>query len=132
MKKKAKQISLILFVVFSLMGCGSKSTDGEKVQDNSEKIKKIQIQFQNEYVECTDTEEIAYIENIFHKDNLKVKKNEDKKGWIYKFVLYSEKDEVVKEAVIINENEVKIEDKCYTCESIDLTKLDEITGIDRN
>lgn len=94
-------------------------------------ISKIEIQYKDKIVECSDKEQINEITSMFEEENLSLIEKEEGKGWIYKIIYHNENDNTMKKLIITNENTVKIDDMIYECNTISLDKLDNISGIDR-
>lgn len=129
MKKSIIWLLLTLFLV----GCGTESDkDVILPMVNNEDTIKITIQFQDEYADITDKDDIEQIIQMF-SDN---KENDDEqlkggKGWIYNLSFYDKKDNEIALVSILDENNVRFEEKIYTCNNLSLTTIDKISGIDR-
>lgn len=99
---------------------------------NNEDTVKITIQFHDNYVDITDKDDIEQIMQMF-SDN---KGNDDEqlkgsKGWIYNLSFYDKKDNEIALVSVLDENNVRFEDKIYTCNNLSLTTIDKISEIDR-
>lgn len=125
--------NMLIFFIFSvlvsfLFGCGA-SVSNETEEGGL--ISKIEIQFKDKIVECSDKEQINEITSMFEEETLSLTENEEGKGWIYKITYHNENGDTIKTLIISNENTVKIDDTIYECNTISLDKLDDISGIDR-
>lgn len=133
MKNKMKKNITWLLLALFLVGCG---TENEKdvilpVVNNEDTVK-ITIQFHDNYVDITDKDDIEQIMQMF-SDN---KENNDEqlkgsKGWIYNLSFYDKKDNEIALVSVLDENNVRFEDKIYTCKNLSLTTIDKISEIDR-
>ncbi|MDE6254326.1 MAG: hypothetical protein K2M78_17125 [Lachnospiraceae bacterium] len=127
-----KSITWLLLALF-LVGCG---TENEKdvilpVVNNEDTVK-ITIQFHDTYVDVTDKDDIEQILQMFsdNKEN-NDEQLKDSKGWIYNLSFYDKKDNEIALVSVLDENNVRFEDKIYTCNNLSLTTIDKISEIDR-
>jgi len=126
MKKIFKLMFGVAFMALIMLGCGSKET----ILSQDKNVSKIQMQFQDNIVECTDIEQIEIVNKMFEQGKNSI--NFDGKGWIYKLTFFNENDEEIIEIIVIDESTIEVGDKIYKCNDISLEILDEVSGIDRN
>lgn len=125
-----KLVTLLLVIIF-IAGCGT-DKDNFSMLANNKEISKITIQYFDDYIDVTNKEDIEQIKKMF-SDN---KENDDEqlkdaKGWIYNLRFYDKKDNEIVLISILDENNVRFENKIYTCSSLSLTSIDEISEIKR-
>lgn len=127
-----KSITWLLLALF-LVGCGTENDkDVILPMVNDKDTVKITVQFHDNYVDVTDKDDIEQILQMF-SDN---KENDDEqlkgsKGWIYNLSFYDKKDNKIALVSVLDENNVRFEDKIYTCNNLSLTTIDKISEIDR-
>lgn len=127
-----KQILLFLITMITalLVGCNN-TLDSDKTLTTSS-VTKITLQFQDNYVDITDENQISNILKIF--TDLELDKDRSKEtlhGWIYAIRLYDENGNELREAFVIDESTLNCEDKIYKSNNISLELLDEYSGFDR-
>lgn len=127
-----KQILLFLITMITalLIGCNN-TLDSDKTLTTSS-VTKITLQFQDNYADITDENQISNILKIF--TDLELDKDRSKEtihGWIYAIRLYDENGNELKEAFVIDESTLNCEDKIYKSNNISLELLDEYSGFDR-
>ena len=126
-----RKIILLLSVlsVLMLIGCGSKKEEGDTTAIT---YNKIQVQFQNDYIDVTDEEDIKALEYIFDEANwLDAESIDGKKGWTYGLIAYDSEGDT-KKIYVINDKILTYEDMAYTVSKEGMVELiDEISGIDR-
>lgn len=127
-----KQILLFLITMITalLIGCNN-TLDSDKTLTTSS-VTKITLQFQDNYADITDENQISNILKIF--TDLELDKDRSKEtlhGWIYAIRLYDENGNELREAFVIDESTLNCEDKIYKSNNISLELLDEYSGFDR-
>lgn len=133
--KMRKFLSVLLIVmIIALTGCGTnkKKEDSSKttlLEDSN--IDCLTVQFKMNTVNITDDEKIQAVKKIFEGKLIRNEKLDDEKGWIYKITGKDNNNNRIEEFYVINETNVKIKDKAYTCSKIDISELDEIFGFER-
>lgn len=133
--KMKKFLSVLLTVmIIVLTGCGTNKRNEESskitlFEDSS--LDYLTVQFKTDKVNITDDEKIQAIKKIFEGEIKRNEKLDDEKGWIYKITGKDSNDNPIEEFFVINDTHVRIKDKTYTCNEIDISKLDEIIGSER-
>lgn len=138
-RRMEKILSMFLIIsVILLAGCEVEKEVDKKSASNisilqSENISTIQLYFHTKGIDITDKQDIQSIQNMFANNKLERNTNMDgSKGWIYKVVTNNSKKDILDTIFIIDETNIKLKNKVYTCEKkIDLSKLDEISGFNR-
>jgi hypothetical protein len=65
-------------------------------------------------------------------EKVKREKNLDNtKGWIYEITAMDSNDNELVTIFILSDTTIKISDKTYSCKKINISKIDELTGIHR-
>lgn len=125
----------LMVILILLTGCNT-----EKKQNNSSEptvlensnIEYIVLQFKDNYMEFSDNAEMQSIKEIFSSRKLERDESLDgNKGWIYKIIASDSKKNQLEEISVIDENKLLYNHKGYTCEKIELSKLDELSGFNR-
>lgn len=130
-----KILSVILAaIIITLIGCGADKKNNESseitiLKDN--KVDHLTIQFKTNTVTITDDEEIQSIKKMFEGELKRNQALDKEKGWIYKITENDNNNNQIEEFFILNDTNIRINDKTYTCEKIVLSRLDEIFEIDR-
>lgn len=129
-----KSITWLLLALF-LVGCGTESDKDKNVllpMVNDKDTVKITVQFHDTYVDITDKDDIEQILKMFsdNKEN-NDEQLKDSKGWIYNLSFYDKKDNEIALVSVLDENNVRFEDKVYTCNNLSLTTIDKVSEIDR-
>ncbi len=129
---------LITIIAFFLTGCNTTSVSNEQqttqpsVDIATDSVTKITLQFQDNYADITDENQISNILKIFTDLELdKERSKETLHGWIYAIRLYDENGNELREAFVIDEATLNCEDKIYKSNNISLELLDEYSGFDR-
>lgn len=125
---------LLIVMIIALTGCGTnkKKEDSSKtalLEDSN--IDYLTVQFKTNTVNITNEEKIQAIKKIFEGELKRNEKLDDEKGWIYKITGKDNNNNEIEEFFIINDTNVRIKDKTYTCSKIDISELDEIFGFER-
>ncbi|MCI8670304.1 MAG: hypothetical protein HFI34_12445 [Lachnospiraceae bacterium] len=129
-----KILSVILSaIIIILIGCGAdkKNNESSDITILNNKIDHLTIQFKANTVTITDDEKIQSIRKMFDGELKRNEALDKEKGWIYKVTANDSNNEQIEEFFIINDTNIRINDKTYTCEKIILSRLDEIFEIDR-
>lgn len=129
-----KFLSVFLMAIIILIGCGTtmKKEDSLKItilKDST--IDYLTIQFKTNIVKIADDEKIKSIKKMFEGELKRNEELDNIKGWIYKITGKDSNNNQIEEFIIINDTNIRIKDKAYTCKKIDISRLDEIVGIDR-
>lgn len=125
---------LLIVMIIALTGCGTnkKKEDSSKtalLEDSN--IDYLAVQFKTNTVNITNEEKIQAIKKIFEGELKRNEKLDDEKGWIYKITGKDNNNNEIEEFFVINDTNVRIKDKTYTCSKIDISELDEIFGFER-
>lgn len=124
----------LIAMIITLIGCGTNKKKEEfsktsLLEDNN--IDYLIVQFKTNTVNITDDNKIQAIKEIFAGELKRNEKLDDEKGWIYKITGKDNDNHQIEEFFVINDTNVRIKDKTYTCSKIDISKLDEIIGFER-
>lgn len=123
----------LVAIIIVLVGCGvieKKDSIKSTILIDSA-IDYLTIQFKTNVVKIEDDEKINSIKEMFEGELKRNKELDDVKGWIYTITGKDSNDNQIEEFIIIDDTNIRIKDKAYTCKKIDISRLDEIAGIDR-
>lgn len=125
----------LMAVVITLAGCSTTTKNEEDSLDISilkdSTIDYLNVQFKDNNIKITDEEKITSIKEMFEGELKRNEESDSVKGWIYKITAKDSNNNQIEEFIIINDTNIKVKDKVYTCKKIDISRLDEIVGIDR-
>ncbi len=127
---------IIMMIVMLLAAC---KNEEETVTSNSllqnSDISYLTVQFQLEKVKITKEDDIKKIQQLFEKNNFTLNENEVGEkvtaGWIYTIRTFDEKDKKLEEIVVVSDKLICYNGISYDCKEIDITIIDDVTGIDR-
>lgn len=98
---------------------------------NNKSINCFVVQYKSDSVKITDKDDIKLISEMFEENVKRNKSLDDQIGWIYAITPIDKDGNELKTFMIIDDTTISINDKTYTCENLDIKKLDELTGIHR-
>lgn len=129
-----KKIISIFFmgILIFLVGCDmNKENDISSILQSAE-IKKFSVQFKTNTVDITDTDKLQSLKQMFSNCSLDTNSElNDTKGWIYAITASDNNNNELYEVVVLNKTKIKYKDKVYTCNNLNLSALDELSGFDR-
>ena len=129
-----KRILLICFYtsLIFLVGCGSKNEETTSTMLQNKEIQSFTIQFKKDTVEITETTNVETIKLLLADCTLEKNSSlKEVKGWIYRVTAKGDYNKEIYQIWILDEKTIRYEDDIYTCSNMSLSKLDEISGIDR-
>ncbi len=134
MKKKLILILIIMLFVGVIISLIIRNNEKEiyvKILNDNEKIDYFVIQFKNDSVKITGDSEVASICEMLNEKVKREKNLDNTKGWIYEIIAMDSNDNKLATIFILSDTTIKINDKTYSCKKINISKIDELTGIQR-
>lgn len=134
MKKKLILILIIMLfvgVIISLIIRNNEKETYVKILNDNEKIDYFVIQFKNDSVKITGDSEVASICEMLNEKVKREKNLDNTKGWIYEIIAMDSNDNKLATIFILSDTTIKINGKTYSCKKINISKIDELTGIQR-
>ena len=134
MKKNLIIILVIILFVGGIVGVVIKSNEEKSdvtILNDNEKIDYFVIRFKEESVKIAGDSEVASIYGMLDEKVKREKNSDNTKGWIYEITAMDSNDNKLQTIFILSDTTIKINDKTYSCKKIDISKIDELTGINR-
>ena len=82
-------------------------------------------------MKITDSDKVKEMTELLDGKARRNKKSDDRKGWIYRIDAFDNDGKAITSVTVISDTMIMIGEKAYTCDKIDISKLDKLTGIDR-
>lgn len=82
-------------------------------------------------MKITDSDTVKEMTELLDSKARRDKKSDDRKGWIYRIDAFDNNGKAITSVTVISDTMIRIGEKVYTCDKIDISKLDELTKIDR-
>ena len=133
-KKSLIIILIIILFVGGIVGVVIKSNEEKSdvtILNDNEKIDYFVIRFKEESVKIAGDSEVASIYGMLDEKVKREKNSDNTKGWIYEITAMDSNDNKLQTIFILSDTTIKINDKTYSCKKIDISKIDELTGINR-
>lgn len=134
MKKNLIIILVIILFVGGIVGVVIKSNEEKSdvtILNDNEKIDYFVIRFKEESVKIAGDSEVASIYEMLDEKVKREKNSDNTKGWIYEITAMDSNDNKLQTIFILSDTTIKINDKTYSCKKIDISKIDELIGINR-
>lgn len=134
-----RKIIAAIIIVFALIVVGvtgliiknNKSESDITVLKDNKEIKSFEVQYKNDNVKITDSDTVKAMTELLDVKARRDKKSDGRKGWIYRIDAYDNDGKAITSVTVISNTMIRIGEKVYTCDKIDISKLEELTGIDR-
>lgn len=134
-----RKIIAAIIIVFALIVVGvtglviknNKSESDITVLKDIKEIKSFEVQYKNDNVKITDSDTVKEMTELLDSKARRYKKSDDRKGWIYRIDAFDNNGKAITSVTVISDTMIRIGEKVYTCDKIDISKLDELTEIDR-
>lgn len=134
MKKGLVIVLIMILFVGGIAGLIIKNNEEKlytAIFDNNEKIDCFIIRFKEESVKITGDDEIDAIYNMLDEKVKRDKSLDDIKGWIYEITAMDSSDNKLETLLVLDDTTIRLNGKTYSCKKIDISKIDELTGIIR-
>ncbi len=123
-------VAILMVILLIVKGMNEKSEDGEKLM-KLEDISSVDIRFKLDTAHISNAESIKEIYKVVEECQLEESVDSYNKGWIYEVTFNAKGDDICR-VYIIDDMTLRIGQKVYrVTESINIKKIDEISGIDR-
>lgn len=134
--KRKLLVSLVIIIliggmIISLMIKNSERKSYVTILNNKEAIDYFVVRFKNDSVKITDDNDVNLVCEMFDEKVKRNKSLDNRKGWIYKIIAMDSNDNQLETFIIIDDVTIKINDKIYNCKEINISEIDELTGIHR-
>lgn len=123
--------ALIVVGVTGLVIKNNKSESDITVLKDIKEIKSFEVQYKNDNVKITDSDTVKEMTELLDGKARRDKNSDDRKGWIYRIDAFDNNGKAITSVTVISDTMIRIGEKVYTCDKIDISKLDELTEIDR-
>ena len=123
--------ALIVVGVTGLVIKNNKSESDITVLKDIKEIKSFEVQYKNDNVKITDSDTVKEMTELLDGKARRDKKPDDRKGWIYRIDAFDNNGKAITSVTVISDTMIRIGERVYTCDKIDISKLDELTEIDR-
>lgn len=135
MKKKIILIlSVIIFigvVIVGFMIMNNKKKAYTTILDNNEMVAYFVVRFRDDSVKIEEDNKVKAICEMLDEKVKRDKTFDNSKGWTYEITAMDSNDNKLKTIIVIDDGTITMNGKAYSCKKINVSKLDELTGIDR-
>lgn len=133
--KKALVIFLIIILSAGLISGfiikKNKQKSYTTILDNNEMVAYFVVRFRDNSVKIEEDNKVKEICEILEEKVKRDKTFDNSKGWTYEITAMDSNDNKLKTIFVIDDGTITMNGKAYSCKKINVSKLDELTGIDR-
>lgn len=133
--KKALVIFLIIILSAGLISGfiikKNKQKSYTTILDNNEMVAYFVVRFRDNSVKIEEDNKVKAICEMLDEKVKRDKTFNNSKGWTYEITAMDSNDNKLKTIIVIDDGTITMNGKAYSCKKINVSKLDELTGIDR-
>lgn len=133
--KKALVIFLIIILSAGLISGfiikKNKQKSYSTILDNNEMVAYFVVRFRDNSVKIEEDNKVKAICEMLDEKVKRDKTFDNSKGWTYEITAMDSNDNKLKTIIVIDDGTITMNGKAYSCKKINVSKLDELTGIDR-
>lgn len=133
--KKALVIFLIIILSAGLISGfiikKNKQKSYSTILDNNEMVAYFVVRFRDNSVKIEEDNKVKAICEMLDEKVKRDKTFDNSKGWRYEITAMDSNDNKLKTIIVIDDGTITMNGKAYSCKKINVSKLDELTGIDR-